>query len=104
MKRIIYVCSPFRADEEENAEKARNYSRQLVMKGLIPFAPHLLFPQFLDDKNPDERELALEMNLAFLKHCQALWVFGDTISEGMKLEIDTANELEIPVHYVKEDF
>lgn len=103
MKRIIYVCSPFRGDEEANAEKARNYSRQLVMKGLIPFAPHLLFPQFLDDKNPDERALALKMNLTFLKHCQALWVFGDTISEGMKLEIDVANELGIPVQYVKED-
>jgi hypothetical protein len=102
MKQIVYVCSPFRGDEEKNTEKARIYSRQLIKKGLIPFAPHLLFPQFLDDKDEEERALALEMNLTFLKHCEALWVFGNKISEGMQQEIDAAAELGIPVHYVKE--
>lgn len=100
MKRIIYVCSPFRGDEEANAEKARNYSRGLVRKGFIPFAPHLLFPQFLDDKNPDERELALEMNFAFLKYCKAVWVFGDKITAGMDLEIKEATKLGIPIRYI----
>ena len=30
-----------------------------VDAGYIPIAPHLLFPQFLDDNKPKERELGL---------------------------------------------
>ena len=56
---IVYICSPFSGDVEENIANARRYSRFAVDKGYIPIAPHLLFPQFLDDDNPEERELGL---------------------------------------------
>ena len=45
--------------------------------GKIPFAPHLLFPLFMDDTDPDERELAMFFN-RFLppnaKPCGHTWV------------------------------
>ena len=56
---IVYICSPFSGDVETNVANARRYSRYAVDKGYIPIAPHLLFPQFLDDDNPEERELGL---------------------------------------------
>ena len=56
---IVYICSPFSGDVETNVRSARRYSRFAVDKGYIPIAPHLLFPQFLDDNKPEERELGL---------------------------------------------
>ena len=47
---IVYICSPFSGDVETNVANARRYSRYAVDKGYIPIAPHLLFPQFLDDE------------------------------------------------------
>ena len=53
---IVYICSPYAGDIAGNVDAARRYSRFAVDKGYIPIAPHLLFPQFLDDADPDERE------------------------------------------------
>ena len=59
-------------------------------EGYIPIAPHLLFPQFLDDTNPKERELGLFFGDALMSKCSEVWVFGNYISEGMKAEINRA--------------
>ena len=47
---IVYVCSPFSGDIAGNIANARKYSRFAVEQGYIPIAPHLLFPQFLNDR------------------------------------------------------
>lgn len=47
--------------------------------GYAPFAPHLFFPQFLDDEIPEERELGMFMAIIMLTKCAELWVFGDRI-------------------------
>ena len=49
---IVYICSPYAGDIEKNVKAARVYSRFAVDRGFIPIAPHLLFPQFMDDTNP----------------------------------------------------
>ncbi len=89
-KPIVYVCSPFRGDEVNNAKLARRHCRFVVNQGGIPLAPHLLFPQFMNDEEPSERRIALRMNLILLDRCEEIWVFGPKISEGMKLEIKRA--------------
>ena len=60
--------------------------------GNIPFAPHLLFPQFLDDSDPKERELGLFFGVALMSKCAEVWVFGETISAGMAKEIEKAEK------------
>jgi hypothetical protein len=87
---IIYICSPYAGDVENNIAAARRYCRFAVESGFIPIAPHLLFPQFLDDDNPKERELGLFFGNALLSKCAELWVFGDHISKGMEAEIRRA--------------
>lgn len=87
---IVYICSPYAGDTENNTAAARRYSRFAVEAGYIPIAPHLLFPQFLDDNNPTERELGLFFGNAILSKCAEMWVFGDRISEGMEAEIKRA--------------
>ena len=52
---IVYICSPYAGEIEKNVKAAQGYSRFAVEKGYIPIAPHLLFPQFLNDANPKER-------------------------------------------------
>ncbi len=56
---IVYICSPYAGDVTANVENARRYSRFAVDAGYIPIAPHLLFPQFLNDADPKERQLGL---------------------------------------------
>jgi hypothetical protein len=69
----------------------------------IPFAPHLLFPQFMDDNSPEERQLAMFMNMIMLGHCEELWVFGDRISAGMKQEIHKAEYKHMKIRYFTEN-
>ena len=49
MRKKVFICSPFRGDTEGNARKAAVYSRMAVEEGHLPIAPHLLFPQFLNE-------------------------------------------------------
>ena len=104
---MVYVCSPFSGDVEKNVANARRYSRFAVERGYIPIAPHLLFPQFLNDKNPLERELGLHFGNALMSHCSEVWVFGETISAGMDAEIRRAKRKNYKLRYfsseLKED-
>ena len=100
MTKIVYICSPFSGDVARNTEKARNYCKYAVSKGVTPIAPHLLFPQFLDDNCPVEREKGLAFGLALLEKVDELWVFGTYISEGMHREIEKANGDGVPIKYI----
>lgn len=97
---IVYICSPYSGNIEENLTNARRYCRYATDRGYIPLAPHLYLPQFLDEQM--ERELALFMDIALLSRCAELWVFGSFISEGMKKEISYARRKGKPVLYISE--
>ena len=87
---IVYICSPFAGDVEGNIKNAKRYCRFAVDSGYIPIAVHLLFPQFMDDADPQERELALFFGNAIMSKCSEVWVFGERISSGMDSEIKRA--------------
>lgn len=53
--KLVYVASPLRGDYERNTELARQYCKHVTDKGFIPYAPHLLFTQFMDDTIPEQR-------------------------------------------------
>ncbi len=96
-KPIVFICSPLAGDMERNLENARRYCRYAVAWNTIPIAPHLLFPQFMDDGDPSQRSLAIFMGLVLLSKCQELWCFGESISAGMKVEIGKARQRSIPI-------
>ncbi len=100
---LVYICSPFAGDVEGNIEKARRYSRFAVRQACIPLAPHLLFPQFMDDSIPAERSIALFMGMVLLGKCEQVWVFGRTVSAGMAAEIEKAEKKNIPIRYFTEE-
>ena len=96
---LVYIASPFAGDIEYNLSRARGYCRFAVKRGCIPLAPHLHFPQFLDDGDSEQRELGLFFALILLGKCEEVWVFGERISEGMSREIAKAKKRGLPIRY-----
>ena len=96
---LVFICSPLAGDVEYNLERARRCCRFAVTKGAIPLAPHLLFPQFMDDSDKTQRNLAIFMGLVLLSKCHELWRFGNKISPGMAIELEKAKRLGIPVRH-----
>ncbi len=103
-KELVYICSPLRADTAEgvrlNMLKARE-QMEVVSKiyNCRAIAPHAILPEYLDDHNPEERELGLKFGLDLLKLCKLMVVCGDVISDGMRREIEAAKELGIDIIY-----
>ena len=54
---IVFICSPYADDPVGNERRALRYCRFAVCRGCIPIAPHLYFTRFLDETNPQDREL-----------------------------------------------
>ncbi len=103
MKRtFVYICSPYRGNTSANVRKAREYCRKAYEAGYLPIAPHLLFPQFLVEAVPEERENGMEMAKALLRRCRLIMVCGDTVTDGMMEEIMLANKLNMPVASLEE--
>jgi hypothetical protein len=100
---IVYICSPYSGDVEANVAAARRYSRFAVDKGFIPIAPHLLYPQFLNDDDERERELGLFFGNALMSKCAEVWVFGSRISAGMETEIKRAKWKGYRLRYFTEE-
>ena len=100
--KLVYICSPYAGDTEKNIMRTREICRRIMTEkypDVIPIAPHLLFTQFLNDKNPDERKIGLRAGLSLLSFCDELWAFipDSGPSEGMKEELATARTFRIPI-------
>ena len=89
---LVYIASPYAGETEDNISRAKGYCRFAVSKGVIPLAPHLLYPQFMDDGDEDQRILGLRFAIALLCRCDELWVFGEKVSAGMAKEIEKAEK------------
>jgi hypothetical protein len=96
---LVYIASPYAGDVAANVENVRCYCRFAVSRGCIPIAPHLHYPQFLEDSDEEQRELGLRFALILLAKCDALWVFGNRISRGMTAEIAKAEKRGMPIKY-----
>ncbi len=101
---LVYICSPFSGDVEDNTERTKQFCRFALEQGQIPLAPQLMFPQFMDDENPEERELALFMDIVLLGKCSEMWVFGDIISTGMQAELDVAKKRKQKIRHFNSEY
>ena len=101
---LVYICSPYSGDIEGNTKRALAFCRFALERGNIPLAPHLMFPRFMREDDPEERKLALFMDIVLMGKCQEVWVLGNTISPGMQKEIDKAKLRRQRVRYFDADF
>lgn len=98
-----YVCSPLAGNEKENIKNAIAYAKYIYHRcGMIPIMSHF-YALIFDDKDKVQRELGISIGLGQILDSQHIWVFGDTITEGMDEEIQKATALNRPIHYV-DDF
>lgn len=91
MKRI-FVASPLAPRKgntfEDNLKLAERLCRAVVLAGHAPFAPHLIYPRFLDDTSPEERKTGMRAGRRYLATCDELWAYDVLgISSGMEAEI-----------------
>lgn len=93
----IFICSPYRGDVEENTKLARKMGWFAVKCDYVPIIPHLVFPQFLDDNNPEERILGITMGAELLKICDCMWIIGTKLTKGMRYELEVAKKIGMPI-------
>lgn len=102
----VFICSPYRAETPEglakNIANARFYARLACMQGHSVVVPHLLYTQFLDDEDEEQRILGINLGIKDLEACDILWAYCkdyDSASPGMRKEILHAISYGIPVEF-----
>ena len=102
-RRVIYVASPLRGNYTLNIEMAKTLGRELHVGSegrLIPFVPHLHFPQYLNDADEIERGVGMDAARYMLHVCDELWIFeGLGLSDGMFKEETYAEGIGLPVRH-----
>lgn len=103
-KDLYYVCSPLGAPTQEeiraNMLKARKYMEWVSAKyNCRAIAPHAILPAYLDDHIPEERALGRKFGMDLLKICKKMVVCGSVLSNGMRAEIELAENLGIEIIY-----
>ena len=98
--RQVFIASPLAGDREANVAYARLCMADSFKRGEAPFAPHLLYPQVLDDDSPIDRQRGMDAGKRWLWRSEALVVYMDLgISTGMTSEIEEAHRRRIPIEH-----
>ena len=89
MTLLISLESPFASDPIENIHYAYECCKDSIAKGESPYASHLLFPQFLDDKDPAARAAGLRLSDAWRHKADKIVFYTDKgWSAGMQHALD----------------
>ena len=95
----VIIESPFAGDVERNKRYLAACMRDCILNHKeAPFASHGLYTVALDDNNPVERDAGIKAGFAWGCAAQKVVVYYDFgVSGGMKLGIENANKLDLPV-------
>jgi len=100
------VCSPYAGqvpgETEVNVMVARRLCAEVLSAGHAPFAPHLLYPQMLNDRDHTQRANGIAAGQAFLMVCDEVWCWsmdGGFVSAGMYADLRVAMKLGKPILY-----
>ena len=103
--KIVYIAHPIGGDVSANVQKILAIVKHinLTMPGVVPFAPYIVDVLAMNDDVPLERERGIRNCFTILNSeiVDQVWLYGPTITAGMKAEVDLALDNVIPV-YVKD--
>lgn len=95
---LAYVAHPLREDTPEamaaNRASARRYVATLAKLG---FAPVATWISMSEEWGEEERDFALEVDVATVVRCDVLILTGKRVSPGMCVELEAAKSLDMPV-------
>lgn len=107
--RKVYICSRYTADTPEEIKKNVEATQMvcsviLLSYGDLPVAPHLYFPQILNDTDPVARDIGMNYGLFLLDHCDDMVVLvkkdDKTLSIGMRIEVEHAVRQGMDPRYI----
>ena len=112
----VFICSPYGGSAEE-IEHNRKIAHKLcnfaaIQYDYAPFAPHLMYPLFLDESDEDQRDIGIKCGLSFLSMCSEMWVYLDSTKEGdiseqitygMLTEIEHAMDAGVAIYVMNQD-
>lgn len=101
---MVYIAAPYSAQNErvinDNIKTAIWLGRKAIEDGKVPFVPHLMYPMILDDNNPEERKLGIQLDLEVINKCDEFWYLASRITKGMQQEIEYAKSKGLEVKAV----
>lgn len=104
---IVYIAHPISGDVAGNLAKIERIVKHIYNSPkyatILPLVPYYLDCLVLDDENPQQRQTGLQNGLKILSRegfINELWLFGPTISQGMKQEVFAAfgNHIKVSAH------
>lgn len=98
-----YICSPLNGNERKNINNAIAYAKYIYERcDMIPIMSHF-YALILDDNDRIQRETGISISLGKILDSEDVWVFGNTITDGMGEEIRKAMALGRPIHYITDE-
>lgn len=95
-----YICSPLNDNEKTHINNAVAYAKFVYHRcGMLPIMPHF-YALIFGDKYKLQKELGISIRLGQILDSEDIWVFGNTITEGMGEEIRKAMALNRKIHYI----
>ena len=101
MMKKVYICAPLGGNVPTNLQNAERYAKYALICGTAPVVPHF-YAECLDDNDPKDREIGLAAGMSLLWLCDEVWAFGDTVTDGMKAELQFGKSLNIRIRYITE--
>jgi hypothetical protein len=96
--KLVYIAHQYTGDESNNYQLALRWVRWAAAKPqIVPVAPWLVYIQALNNDDPREKELGMQLNFRVLERCQELWLCGPHMSEGMIREEAMASAFMVHV-------
>lgn len=100
--KIVYIAHPIGGDVEGNLKRIREIVLSINQSNpnVVPFVPYYADVVSMDDSNPEHRKRGIRNDMAILSRkgmVDEMWLFGHTISNGMRQEVYTALHFKIPI-------
>lgn len=100
---IVYICSKYRGktriEQDFNLVMAKRYGRFAMEKGYVPIITHMNIAELTNDHDQNDRDFGIQASLTLLKVCSQIWIFGQDVSDGMRLEAQEAIREHIPIRW-----
>ena len=96
MKSIVIIESPYAGDIEKNVDYLHRCMMDSINRFEAPFASHMVYPFYLDEDKPEEREDGIQLGFAWLAVAERQVFYIDNgFSEGMMKAFIKGQELGI---------
>lgn len=94
------VLSPLHGDTDLHVQYALACCEDCIDLGESPFASHLFYPQFLDDDDPESRQVGMRCGQEWMRVANQVAVYSDFgVSTGMQEDLKLARRLGLRIVY-----